>query len=135
MSATPSVLSDVSPHAVLRAEDLERAARFYEDVLGLDVTPEPSPARELRVRAGTSMICVYERPGMDAPQNTTACFEVADLGAVVGELRERGVVFEEYDLPEMGLVTLGGIAEVNGHRRAWFKDSEGNTLVLGEYGE
>jgi hypothetical protein len=48
------------------------------------------------------------------------------------------VVFEEYDLP--GLKTVNGIAEIEGNypskgvgeRGAWFRDSEGNLLGLGE---
>jgi hypothetical protein len=49
-------------------------------------------------------------------------------------------VFEEYDFP--GLRTVDGIAEVEGNypskggigeRAAWFRDSEGNLLGLGEY--
>jgi predicted enzyme related to lactoylglutathione lyase len=132
MNEGPS-LASLSPHAVLRAEDLDRAARFYADVLGLDVRPEPPPARELRVKAGDSgVICVYERPGMPPPANTVVCFEADDLRALVTELQARGVVFEEYDMPEMGLKTVDGIAEIEGHRRAWFKDSEGNILVLSE---
>ena len=35
-------------------------------------------------------------------------FEVDDIESVVSALRDRGVVFEEYDLP--GLKTVGGIA-------------------------
>lgn len=127
-----SSLAKVTPHAVLRAEDLERAAAFYAVVLGLEVAPEPEPARELRVRAGDGLICVYERPTMPAPANTVACFEVADVRTTVAELRERGVEFEEYDLPEVGLVTVDGIAEVDGHLRAWFTDSEGNVLVIAQ---
>jgi hypothetical protein len=48
------------------------------------------------------------------------------------------VVFEEYDLP--GLTTIDGIAEIPdnypskgvGERAAWFKDSEGNLLAIGQ---
>jgi hypothetical protein len=48
-------------------------------------------------------------------------------------------VFEEYDFP--GLTTADGIAEVEGNypskggkgeRAAWFRDSEGNMLGMGE---
>jgi predicted enzyme related to lactoylglutathione lyase len=127
-----SSLASVTPHPVLRAESLERAKAFYEDVLGLDVAQEPAPARELRVTGGDAMICIYERPTMPAPMNTTCCFEVSDIRAVVDQLRSRGVVFEDYDLAEMGLVTFEGIGEVNGHLRAWFQDSEGNILVLAQ---
>ena len=65
-------------------------------------------------------------------------WEVDDIEATVRELRSRGVVFEEYDLP--GLKTVDGIAEIegqypskgSGERGAWFRDSEGNMLGIGE---
>ena len=63
-------------------------------------------------------------------------FEVADIDAVVAELRSRGVVFEEYEG-----VTQDGVAEIEGNyasknahgeRAAWFRDCEGNMLGVGE---
>ena len=65
-------------------------------------------------------------------------WEVADIEATVAALRKRGVVFEEYDLP--GLETVNGIATIQGNypskgvgeRGAWFRDSEGNLLGLGQ---
>jgi hypothetical protein len=53
---------------------------------------------------------------------------VEDIRSVVDELRSRGLVFEEYDVP--GLKTTNGIAWIGDHQSAWFKDSEGNTLSL-----
>jgi hypothetical protein len=49
-----------------------------------------------------------------------------------------GRVFEEYDAP--GLKAVGGIAEIagndpskgRGERGAWFRDSEGNLLGIGQ---
>jgi len=40
------------------------------------------------------------------------------------------VVFEEYDMP--GLKTVDSIASLGSLRGAWFKDSEGNILAIGE---
>jgi hypothetical protein len=62
-------------------------------------------------------------------------WEVADIEATVAALRTCGVVFEEYHLP--GLETVDGIAEIAGNypskgRGAWFKDSEGNLLGIGQ---
>jgi hypothetical protein len=65
-------------------------------------------------------------------------WEVADIEATVVALRGRGVVFEEYGLP--GLKTVNGIAEIEGNypskgvgeRGAWFRDSEGNLLGIGQ---
>jgi hypothetical protein len=57
-----------------------------------------------------------------------AGFRVADLDAVVAGLRERGVEFEEYDLPQ--LKTEGGIATVGDVRAAWCRDPDGNLLAV-----
>ena len=65
-------------------------------------------------------------------------WEIDDIEATMRELRERGVVFEEYDVP--GLRTVDGIVEVEGNypskgtgeRGAWFRDSEGNLLGIGQ---
>jgi hypothetical protein len=65
-------------------------------------------------------------------------WEVDDLVATVTELRSRGVVFEEVDLP--GLKTVDGIADVagnypskgSGEKAVWFRDSEGNMLGIGQ---
>ena len=55
------------------------------------------------------------------------------------ELRRRGVVFEEVDVP--GLRTVDDIAEVEGNypsnggkgeRAVWFRDSEGNLLGIAQ---
>ena len=79
---------------------------------------------------GGTMVSIYERPGMPAPQNTTLAFGVPPekFDGVIDDLKSRGVVFEEYDMPEMGLKTVGGVAEVMGTKVAWFKDTEGNIL-------
>lgn len=61
--------------------------------------------------------------------HTQAGIEVPDIEAAVAELKSRGVVFEEYDMPD--LKTVEGIAtESGGDKAAWFKDSEGNLLGL-----
>lgn len=66
-------------------------------------------------------------------------FTVDDIDAAVAELRDRGVVFEDVDLPRVR--TLDGIATVEGNypssgeigeRAAWLRDSEGNPLSLGQ---
>jgi len=57
---------------------------------------------------------------------------VADLAAEMTVLRERGVVFEDYDLPL--LKTADGVAQLGPNRVAWFKDPDGNTFALVERG-
>ena len=129
-----AALGEMMACGVLRAEDFDRAKRFYTEVLGLTLTHEAvGPPREgIFSAGGDTMICIYARPGMPAPQNTALAFRVPDEGfeAFVERARDRGVVFEEYDLPEVGLKTVNGIAEVNHRKRAWFRDTEGNIIAL-----
>jgi hypothetical protein len=48
----------------------------------------------------------------------------------VSELKRRGVVFEEYNMP--GLTTKNSIATGGGAKTAWFKDTEGNILAISQ---
>jgi catechol 2,3-dioxygenase-like lactoylglutathione lyase family enzyme len=121
----------------LPAQDLDRARRFYADTLGL----EPSDERPggLLYRLAQGEFALYASAGASPGTFTQIALEVDDLESVVAELKRRGVVFEEVDVP--GLQTVDGIAEVEGNypsknssgeRAAWFRDSEGNLLGLGQ---
>jgi catechol 2,3-dioxygenase-like lactoylglutathione lyase family enzyme len=121
----------------LPVQDLQRARSFYADKLGL----EPSEERPggLLYRCASGEFALFESAGGSSGSHTQMGWEVDDVDAEVAELKRRGVVFEEVDLP--GLTTIDGIAEVEGNypskggrgeRAAWFRDSEGNMLGLGQ---
>ena len=57
-------------------------------------------------------------------------FMVDHIEPLVAELTSRGVRFEEYDSPS--LRTVKGLADLGYARAAWFKDSEGNLLGIGQ---
>ena len=52
------------------------------------------------------------------------------IEAEAKEIKSKGVKFEEYDLPKIGIKTVNGIATIGNMKSAWFKDSEGNILSL-----
>lgn len=117
--------------------DLERARSFYAEKLGLEPVEERPGG--LRYRCGGGEFALFESAGAASGTHTQMAWDVEDLDATVRELSARGVVFEEYDFP--GLETVDGIAEVegnypskggNGERAAWFRDSEGNLLGIGQ---
>jgi len=128
-------LGDYPVGAVLRSENLARAKTFYANVLGLKQGDLSGPASAgmgmFRAGDGTGVL-IYERPGMPAPQNTVLGFGVpADkFDEVVDDLRARGVKFEDYDLPEIGLKTVNGVADFEGSKAAWFRDSEDNIVNI-----
>lgn len=121
----------------LPAQDLERARRWYRDNLGL----EPLEEREcgLRYVLSEGEFSLYLSSGESDGTFTQVAFSVPDLDRTVNELRKAGVVFVEYDIP--GFKTIGSIADIagnypskggRGERGAWFHDSEGNLLGIGQ---
>ena len=128
-----SRISTAPAVAVLRVENLERAKRFYAETLGFAEDTSQSGEGMAIFSAGKgSQFTLYERPGIGAPENTTLAFPVSapDFDAIMDELRSRGVRFEDYDIPQMGLKTENGVATYDSSKSAWFKDSEGNILNL-----
>ena len=130
------MLTDAPSATRLPAKDLARARRFYSEKLGLEPVEERPGG--LLYRCGGSSFGLFESAGEASGTHTQMGWEVADIEATVAALRTRGVVFEEYDLP--GLETVNGIATIEGNypskgvgeRAAWFRDSEGNMLGLGQ---
>jgi catechol 2,3-dioxygenase-like lactoylglutathione lyase family enzyme len=120
----------------LPSQDLERARAFYAEKLGLEPVEERPGG--LRYRCGNSYFVLFESSGRASGDHTQMAFEVDDIESVVDEMRRRGVIFEEVDAP--GLRTVEGIADVEGNypskgvgeRGAWFRDSEGNLLGVGQ---
>jgi catechol 2,3-dioxygenase-like lactoylglutathione lyase family enzyme len=131
------MLEDSDVAARLPAQDLERARAFYAEKLGLEPIEERPGG--LRYRCGSGTFSLFETSGRASGEHTQMAWKVADLESTVDDLRRRGVVFEEYDVP--GIETSAGIAEVDGNypsdggigeRAAWFRDSEGNLLGIGQ---
>jgi catechol 2,3-dioxygenase-like lactoylglutathione lyase family enzyme len=123
------MLSDASIYPTIPATDLERARRCYAETLGL--TPsEENPGGLFYDGAGGTRFLLYPSGGSASGAHTQIGFDVADLDAEMADLRARGATFEEYDVP--GLKTVDGVADMDGVRGAWLKDSEGNLLGIAE---
>jgi catechol 2,3-dioxygenase-like lactoylglutathione lyase family enzyme len=118
------------------AHDLERARAFYRDKL--DLLPSEERPGGLLYRCAHGEFVLFESADKASGEHTQMALDVEDIEATVAELRRRGVAFEDVELP--GLTTVNGIAEIEGNypskgraeRGAWFKDSEGNLLGIGQ---
>src|SRR5690349_20032816 len=106
---------------------MDRAKRFYQEKLGLDPDQDGEDGAWYRSRG--SRLFLYPSSSSGTGAFTQAAWMVDDIEAVVSSLRERGVEFEEYDLP--GLKTVNGVADLPSERAAWCLDSEGNMLSVG----
>ncbi len=114
--------------ANIPASDLTRARSFYADTLGLTPAAEFDGMLLYRT-AGGSPFSVYETEYAGQAGHTIAQWHVADVDAEVRDLKAKGIVFEQYDMP--GVDWNDGVASVPGMgKAAWFRDSEGNILCL-----
>ena len=123
------MLNSATSHATVAVSDIGRARKFYEETLGFKPMDERSDGVRYQTGGGTWFL-VYPSSFAGTAKSTYMSFEVSNLEEAVKELRGRGIVFEEYDMP--GLKTVDGIAEIQGVKGAWFKDPDGNILSVGE---
>ncbi len=114
--------------AMLPAQDLGRAKAFYRDKLGLTPTQDMGEGGAIYQLAGGGGFAVYVSGGKPSGTHTQLVFEVQDVEQAANDLKAKGVRLEEYDTPT--LKTVNGIADIEGFKGAWFKDSEGNLLSL-----
>ncbi len=112
---------------MLPASDLDRARGWYEAKLGLQPRMDMAE-QELLVYDG---FIVYRSQFAGTAKNTAAIWVTDDADRLVAQLRERGVRFEEYDMPELSWED-GVATDPSGLKTVWFKDSEENILSLAQ---
>lgn len=118
---------------MLPVVDLDRARRFYEEILGLKLVATglsgPLNPGVLFDAGDESQIYLFQRTATRA-NHTVVSFLVKDLESVVAALKNKGIVFEEYDTGQ--LRTCNSIARFGVLQGAWFEDTEGNNIELAE---
>ena len=100
-------------------QDIARAKRFYGETLGLEVESEGES--DLEFRCGQVTLDVFDPSSIGqpfAPSPAGLALRVADVEAARGELEAKGVQFD------------GETIETSVCRQAWFKDPDGNSLML-----
>ncbi len=107
----------------INAKDVDRAAAFYQDKLGLNLLFKAPPGLAFFDCAGVRlMLDRAEKAEFDHP-SSVLYFAVPDIQGAYGKLKESGVHFE--DEPHL-------IASMPAHDlwMAFFRDSEENLLAL-----
>jgi methylmalonyl-CoA/ethylmalonyl-CoA epimerase len=107
----------------INAKDVERAAAFYEDKLGLKLLFKAPPGLAFFDCGGVRlMLDRAEKPEFDHP-SSVLYFAVSDIQAAYGKMKESGVRFE--DEPHL-------LARMPAHDlwMTFFRDSEENLLAL-----
>ena len=100
-------------------QDIARAKHFYADVLGLEIETEGESDMEFRL--GQVTLDVFDPASIGqsfAPSPAGIALRVPDVDTARSELEAKGVVFD------------GETIETSVCRQAWFKDPDGNALML-----
>ena len=115
--------------AVLVSTDLERSQTFYEEKVGLTLSPETVKNHLLFDCGDGSTLLIYGRGAGNKADHTQVRFWSTDIEKDVAALAANGVEFEEYDMGAFKtvdhVVTTAGLG-----RSAWFKDPDGNTIAV-----
>jgi methylmalonyl-CoA/ethylmalonyl-CoA epimerase len=123
MSATSGVGITRLGQIAINAKDVDRAAQFYEEKLGLKLLFKAAPGLAFFDCGGVRlMLGGAEKPEHDHP-SSVLYFAVADIQSAYGKLKASGVQFE--DEPHL-------IAKMPSHDlwMTFFRDSEANLLAL-----
>jgi catechol 2,3-dioxygenase-like lactoylglutathione lyase family enzyme len=100
-------------------QDIARAKRFYTEVLGLEVESEGESDMELT--CGQVTLDIFDPSSIGepfAPSPAGLALRVPEVDAARAELEAKGVEFD-------GETIVTGVC-----KQAWFKDPDGNTIVL-----
>jgi catechol 2,3-dioxygenase-like lactoylglutathione lyase family enzyme len=100
-------------------QDIARAKQFYGETLGLELESEGES--DMEFRCGQVTLDVFEPSSIGqefAPSPAGLALRVADVDVARAELEAKGVVFD------------GGTITTNVCKQAWFKDPDGNALML-----
>jgi catechol 2,3-dioxygenase-like lactoylglutathione lyase family enzyme len=123
------MLSKSSVTTMLPVINLDRARTFYEACLGF----KPAATRadgKVVYEVGGSTLALFPKPEGTKAEHTAVSFQVDDIAAEIAQLERAGVVFEDYDYPD--LKTVNHVCVLGAEKAAWFKDTEGNYLCLHE---
>jgi len=100
-------------------QDIPRAKQFYAGTLGLEVESEGE--HDMEFKAGQVTLDIFDPSSIGqpfAPSPAGLALRVADVDGARAELEAKGVEFD------------GDTIETSVCRQAWFKDPDGNALML-----
>lgn len=100
-------------------QDISRAKQFYTEVLGLEIESEGDS--DMEFRCGQVTLDIFDPSSIGqtfSPSPAGLALRVPDVDAARAELEAQGVQFD------------GETIETSVCRQAWFKDPDGNSLML-----
>ncbi|MGA2664611.1 MAG: VOC family protein [Nitrososphaerales archaeon] len=128
------MLSESSKYATLvPVRDMDRAVKFYTETLGGKLLSRAD--REMKdfwasVRVSKAEFWLIAPPEKEKRELAYSAFLVKDIEAAVKDLKDKGVKFQRAEKNESTTKVAGPISYDPVGATAFFKDSEGNLLML-----
>lgn len=126
------MFSPIGAFSGFSVKNQNEAKQFYTYVLGLEVKDD-GMGLQLQLPGGAEVF-VYEKENHTPASFTVLNLVVEDINAAVAALKEKGVVFEQYDFgngasTDENSIMRGRSANM-GPDIAWFKDPSGNVFSV-----
>jgi len=119
------MLATLPAFSSFSVRDVDAAAHFYGDVLGLS-TSMSRGMLTLTLGSGAHVL-VYPKPHHEPATFTVLMFPTDNIAKTVAWAKSRGVVFEMLDgVGEDGIMPANEWSPAN----AWFRDPSGNWLSI-----
>jgi predicted enzyme related to lactoylglutathione lyase len=121
------MLKESKAFSSFSVDDLQKAKKFYGEVLQLHVADNPMGLIELHFGEDHKTL-IYPKPDHKPATFTVLNFPVVDIEKTVDELTSKGIVFEQYEY--LHTDSKGISKNPDGPKVAWFKDPAGNILAV-----
>src|SRR5213075_301732 len=117
------VISDGQVAATLGVSDVDRARKFYTEVLGFTAVMEDPALGTLYGGGKGTMFLVYWSEFAGTNKATAMTINVDDFEVAIADIREKGIAFLDFDYP--GFKSENGIVQTPTGPAAWFQDPDG----------
>jgi catechol 2,3-dioxygenase-like lactoylglutathione lyase family enzyme len=114
----------------IAVKDMAVATKFYGETLGLEKSMSDDGGTFFK--SGSSGVFVYPSGFAGTNKATYAAWSVKDVEGLAKALKDKGVVFEQYD--DMPGTRDGDIHTMGDLKAVWFKDPDGNILSFSNQG-
>ena len=121
------MLKDKTSSAIIAVSDIERARKFYRDILGLAVADDSMADTVMTFHTGDTVLIVYRSKFAGTNKANAVVWGVGnEIETITQSLKAKGVTFEHYD----DMARDGDVHHDGSMKMVWFKDPDGNILHL-----
>jgi len=125
------MLENSKAFASFSVDDVEKAKKFYSQILGLEVTQDNDMGGILTIHIdGGIPVLVYPKPDHTPATFTVLNFPVSNIDQAVAKLKSLGVSFLSYDTKDLKTDENDISRADGGPNIAWFTDPSGNILSV-----